>query len=118
MTVMIQTDPTPLALDANGDLRVGGSHVLLDLVIAAFNDGATPETIMQMYSTLQIADVYHVLAYYLRHKPEIDEYLRQREERAVVVRQKIEAKQQDLTDVRARLLSRRAQMEASHASAG
>jgi uncharacterized protein (DUF433 family) len=115
MTLAIQTEPTPLTMDAHGDLRVGSSRVLLDLVVSAFNNGATPEMIVQMYSTLQLADVYQVTAYYLRHRAEIDDYLRQREQHAAEVRRKIEATQPDLSGIRARLLSRRAQREGNNA---
>ena len=36
---------------------------------------ATPETIVQRYSTLALADVYAVVTYYLRHRSEVEEYL-------------------------------------------
>ena len=51
-----------------GGLRVGRSRVLLELVIRAFQDGATPEAIVQRYPTTTLADIYAVVAYYLRHR--------------------------------------------------
>jgi len=48
----------------------------------ALQDGATPETIVQRYSTLALPDVYAVLAYYLRHPNEVEEYLARREQKA------------------------------------
>ena len=66
-------DPPPLREDTAGALRVGNSRALLELVIRAFQDGATPETIVQRYSTLTLPDVYGVIAYYLRHRDEIEE---------------------------------------------
>jgi uncharacterized protein (DUF433 family) len=97
----------PLREDAVGTLRVGDSRVLLDLVIRAFQDGATPETIVQRYSTLELPDVYAVIAYYLRHRDEVEEYLARREQMAEEVRQRIENQHGDLSEIRARLLAQR-----------
>jgi uncharacterized protein (DUF433 family) len=106
MTLTPETEPVPLRADTNGDLHVGDTRVLLDLVVQAFDAGATPETIVQSYPSLQLADVYAVIGYYLHHRGEIEEYLRQRERRAEEVRHKIDANQPDMTGVRARLLAR------------
>ena len=90
-----------------GALRVGDSRVLLELVIRAFQDGATPESIVQRYSTLTLPNVYAVIAYYLRHRREVEEYLTRREQLAEEVRQRLETQQDDLSDIRARLLAQR-----------
>jgi len=60
---IVQAEAPPIREDADGALRVGNSRVLLELVIRAFQDGATPETIVQRYSTLARADVYAVITY-------------------------------------------------------
>ena len=65
MTFKFQTEAPPLSEDATGALRVGNSRVLLEIVVRAFQDRATPETIVQRYSTLALPDVYAVLANYL-----------------------------------------------------
>lgn len=106
MSVPIRTDPPPLRQDSSGALRVGQSRVLLELVIRAFQDGATPEAIIQRYPTATLADVYAVIAYYLRHPAEIDGYLAERERQAGEVRQRIEGRQGDLGELRRRLLPR------------
>src|SRR5439155_16835110 len=93
MTFTAQAEAPPLREDAAGALRVGASRVLLELVIRAFQDGATPETIVQRYSTLALADVYAVIAYYLRHRSEVEEYMTRREQNAEEVRRRIEAQQ-------------------------
>jgi uncharacterized protein (DUF433 family) len=102
-----QAEAPPLREDASGALRVGESRVLLELVIRAFQDGATPETIVERYATLALPDVYAVIAYYLRHRGEIEEYLARREQKAKEVRQRIENQQGELSEIRARLLARR-----------
>jgi uncharacterized protein (DUF433 family) len=97
----------PLRTDEQGSIRVGGSQVLLDIVIREFENGACPEDIAHGYLTLQLADVYAVIAYYLRHRDEVDNYLRARRAEAEQLRQKIEARQPGRSDLRAKLLARR-----------
>lgn len=107
MPFPLQADSPPLREDSAGALRVGDSRVLLELVIRSFQDGATPEAIVQQYSTLKLPDVYSVIAYYLRHRGEVEEYLARREEKAESVREQIESHQDDLSDIRARLAAQR-----------
>jgi uncharacterized protein (DUF433 family) len=107
MSFTPQVEAPPITDDGTGGLRVGGSRVLLEMVIGAFEDGATAETIVQLYPSVTLADVYAVIAYYLRHKSEIEAYLTKREKRGEEVRKKIEAGQKDLTEIRARLRARR-----------
>jgi uncharacterized protein (DUF433 family) len=107
MSVLLQTDAPPLREDSSGALRVGQSRVLLELVIRAFQDGATPEAIVQRYPTATLADVYSVIGYYLRHRSDIEQYLTQRDRQAGEVQRRIESGQRDLSDIRSRLLARR-----------
>ena len=108
MHFMVQPEAPPLHEDKAGGLRVGDSNVLLELVVHAFQDGATPETIVQRFTSLSLPDVYSVIAHYLRHRSEIDEYLSRREGQAAELRQRIESSQRDLSEIRARLARQRA----------
>lgn len=114
MVLEFQAEAPPLRQDDSGAIRVGDSRVLLDMVVHAFEDGATPEDIVSSYPTLSLADVYAVIAYLLRHPADVHAYLAERERQAADVRQRIEAYQADLPDMRARLLARRAE-RLSHA---
>lgn len=118
MNMPLQPVAIPLFDDGQGGLRVTGTRVLLERIVHAFEDGATPEGIVQSYDTLQLADVYAVLTWYLQHRAEVDDYLRKRAEEAEAIRQTIEAKQPDRAELRARLMARRAQKEAVHAPPG
>jgi uncharacterized protein (DUF433 family) len=119
MTIPIQSVAVPLFDDGQGGLRVTGTRVLLERIVHAFEDGATPEGIVQSYDTLQLPDVYAVLTWYLRHKADVEDYLRKREAEAETVRRKIEAKQPDRAELRTRLMARRqAQKEVVHAPPG
>ncbi len=106
MTSLIATETVPLAMDVDGVIRVGKTRVTLDTVIAAFLDGATPEEIVQQYPSLLLADVYAVIAYYLRRRSEVEEYLRRRREQAEKVRRENESCF-DPSGIRERLLARR-----------
>lgn len=114
----LQADPVPIREEASGALRVGETRVLLELVINAFEDRATPETIVQRYPTLRLPDVYAVIAYFLRHPGEIDEYFRRRERQAAEVRQRIDDAQGNLIEIRRRLVARRTPTGPDHAAAG
>jgi uncharacterized protein (DUF433 family) len=75
-------EPIPIYTDEHGRLRITNSRVLLDLVIYAFQMGHTPETITEQYPSLSLDDVYLAIGYYLRHRDEINTYLRQQEAEA------------------------------------
>ena len=62
----MQPEAPPLRREDSGAIRVGQTRVLLELVVHAFQDGATPEAIVQGYPTLSLAEVYAVIAYALR----------------------------------------------------
>jgi uncharacterized protein (DUF433 family) len=96
-----------MRLESSGAIRVGNSRVLLELVIRAFQDGVTAESICQRYPTVTLSEVYGVIAYYLRHRADIEQYLKEREHCADEVSKRIGARQGDLAEVRARLLSRK-----------
>ncbi len=107
MVFNVQAEVPPLSKDASGALRIGTSRVLLEIVLRAFQDGAKPEAIVQRYSTLALPDVYAVLAYYLPHPSEVEEYLARREQKAEEVRERIESQQGDFSEIRARLVTQR-----------
>lgn len=106
MTFEVVTDPIPLQIDADGVVRVGGTRVTLDTVVAAFADGATAEEIVQQYPAVSLADVYTVLGYYRRHTAAVEAYLQRRQQEHQAVRQQNEQRM-DPRGVRARLLARR-----------
>ncbi|MEW6365918.1 MAG: DUF433 domain-containing protein [Acidobacteriota bacterium] len=106
MIVTIAAEVVPLREEA-GVIRVAGTRVTLDTVISVFNAGATPEEIAQRYPTLQLADVYAVIGYYLHHRSEVDTYLHERERQADAIQKENEARFNP-SGLRERLLARRA----------
>jgi uncharacterized protein (DUF433 family) len=93
LTMLLTTPQTlslPLRTDEGGAIRVGNSRVVLDVIIREFLNGADAEAIARAYPTLELADVYAVIAYYLRHREEVDDYLRDRRLEAQRLREEIE----------------------------
>jgi uncharacterized protein (DUF433 family) len=105
MSLVLERETPPLQEDPTGAIRVGNSRVLLETVIRAFQDGASPESIVHRYSSLSLSDVYNVIGYYLRHKDNVEVYLHQREQLAESVKQKLSGIQPDLSSIRSRLLT-------------
>jgi len=106
MDLEIEKETIPLAADPDGVIRVGGTRVTLNTVVAAFTDGATPEEIGAQYPSLDLADIYAVIAYYLRRREAVEAYLRERDEQRRAVRAENESRF-DPHGVRDRLLARR-----------
>jgi uncharacterized protein (DUF433 family) len=79
-------------VDEGGVVRVGNTRISLALVVEQYENGMTPEDMIRAYDTLDLADVYAVIAYYLRHRDEVRDYLKRREAEADSLRAKIESK--------------------------
>jgi uncharacterized protein (DUF433 family) len=90
-TMEFEATPVPLRMTDDGIIMVGRTRVPIDTVIHAFCRGETPEEIMQSFSTLELPEIYAVIAYYLHHRPELDAYLARREEEHEALRREIEA---------------------------
>lgn len=65
----------PLRVDLGDVIRVGQTRVTLLTLILDFQQGASPEEIVNHFSTLRLSDVYTVLGYYLDHKDKIDAFV-------------------------------------------
>lgn len=86
MSLAAKPESIPLAVGEGGVAYVGGTRVTLDTVVAAYERGASPEEIVSRYTTLELADVYAIITYYLRHRKEVEDYLRERMEKAGGIR--------------------------------
>jgi uncharacterized protein (DUF433 family) len=89
--IPLHAEPPPLRVDEGGAVRIGKSRVSLDLVVEQYENGMAPEDLVRAYDTLHLADVHAVIAYYLRHREEVQTYLKRREVEAKALRAKIEA---------------------------
>ena len=88
-TPLLEPMIVPLSRDDAGALRVGQTRVLLEIVMRAWHAGATPEEIVQAYDTLQLSDVYAVVAWSLNNDTVVNEYLATREQIATEIQNEL-----------------------------
>lgn len=112
----LHADLPPLRVDGGGVVRIGDSRISLDLVVEQYENGMSPEDLVRAYDTLELADIYAVIAYYLRHRDEVRGYLKRREVEAATLRAKIEAERPRIA--REELLARRRAREPDNAPTG
>jgi len=114
MTLTVETDAVPIRTDSSGTVRVGQSRVPIDSVVFSYLEGATADEIADQFPSLELADIYATIAYYLRHREQVDEYLRQREVEADQLRQEIELRCPP-AGLRERLVARRQRQQEQQA---
>ena len=66
-------------VDEHGVMRVGESRVMLDSLVASFEQGYAPETIQQQFPALSLKEVYGAITFYLAHCDGVQAYLRRQE---------------------------------------
>jgi uncharacterized protein (DUF433 family) len=104
--VAIEPEPVPLVRDEAGRLMVPGTRISLDVLVAAFKRGKTPEVIHDSYETVPLADVYAIFTYYLRHRAEVEAYLAEQESEGAEIQVQIEDEYPLNEGLRAKLLAR------------
>lgn len=90
-------------------MRVTGSRVTLDTLVAVFKKGATAEQIQGSFPSLSLRQMHGAIAYYLDHQEEIEAYLKERQAEAYEIRRQIES-QQRYNELREKVRRRRAQL--------
>lgn len=103
--VAIEPEPVPLTRDRAGRIMVPGTRISLDVLVADFKHGKTPEAVHEAYRTVPLADVYAIFAYYLRHRGEVEAYLAEQEHEGAEIQAAIEANDPP-EGMRAKLLAR------------
>ena len=101
----VPPEAVPLRLWPGGSVRVGKSRVSLDTVIGEYQNGLSPEEIVRAYDSLDLADAYAAIAFYLRNREKVDAYLAEGERRAEESRAYFESRCPPIT--RAELMARR-----------
>jgi uncharacterized protein (DUF433 family) len=105
----LNPEQVPIRVNADGVALVGQSRVRLEVIIAAFHQGDSPEQIADSFDVLPLATVYGVLAYYLHHRQEVDDYLQHQSNIALALRQDLESKAPQMFTLRQQLLNRKKQ---------
>lgn len=90
--------PSPFTLDVplrveaeTGRVRFVDSRIPIDTVVHAYNRGEPPAAIAVNYPTLSEQAIHAFIAYYLRHKEQVDAYLRAWDEHANAVQEIVES---------------------------
>jgi len=65
--------------DEHGVMRVANTRVMLDSIVAAFEQGHSPETIRNQYPSLTLEQVYGAITYYLANRDEVLDYLKRQD---------------------------------------
>ncbi len=105
------TITVPISTDKDGNIRIGGTRVTLEVVIARYQQGYTPEQINGGFPTLRLADIYALITYYLYHKDEVEAYLLKQKQEAEQIRREIEAKNPEMFALEAKLRERLAKKQ-------
>jgi uncharacterized protein (DUF433 family) len=72
---MTETAPAYVEQIAAGGWRVAGTRVSLDSVVHAYWQGQQPEAIAADFPALTLEQIHGAIAFYLRHRAEVDQYL-------------------------------------------
>src|SRR4051812_22336461 len=115
-TLHLDSERPPLRVDEGGVVRVGDGRLTLDLIVEHYENGMSPVEMVRAYDTLDLADVYAVIAYYLRHRDDVQAYLKRRREEADALRRKVEAARPRIG--REELAARRSAAEKDHTPVG
>lgn len=66
---------SPYVDQQDGALRIAGTRVGLDTIVAAYQEGEPPEQIVESFPTVTLAQAYGAIAYYLENKKLIDDFI-------------------------------------------
>jgi uncharacterized protein (DUF433 family) len=110
-SLVLEPRAIPLTRLDNGTWRVTGTRIALELVVEQYKAGSTPAQIVDAFDSLRLSDVYVLIAYYLDHEADVEEYLREQDVKAEEIRRRIEATQPPRPGFREELLRRKALMD-------
>jgi len=63
-------------VDEHGAMRIGNSRVMLDSIVAGFEQGHSPETLQQQHPAPSLEEAYGAITFYLAHTDEVHTYLK------------------------------------------
>ena len=91
MIALETTQNLPLTQTEQGTIRITGSGVNLEAIVYQYKQGESAEAIHESFPSLRLADIYAVISYYLNHREQVNDYLRDQEKKARTVREDIES---------------------------
>ena len=102
-------DTVPLTQWDDGTVRVIGSRVTLDTLVARFEVGDTFEEIHEGFPTVSLAQINAIIGWYLDHKAEADEYINEGEAEEEKILQELQSRPESIA-FREKLRALREQM--------
>ncbi|MBI3411804.1 MAG: DUF433 domain-containing protein [Planctomycetes bacterium] len=72
---MAENQPEYVMQSPSGGWRVAGTRVSLDSVVYAYWSGRLPEAIVADFPLLTLEKVHGAIAFYLRHRAAVDQFL-------------------------------------------
>ena len=84
------TDGVPLH-DPDDNVRVIGSRVTLHTIVGRFNQGNTVDEIHEGFPSVSMEQINAIIAWYLKNRADVDEYIREIDEEGEKLRREIES---------------------------
>jgi uncharacterized protein (DUF433 family) len=103
------TDGVPLHETSDGNIRVIGSRVTMPIVVGAYRMGDSPAYIQECYPTLTLDQINSIIAWYLKNRADVDEYIREVDEQVEELFREIESRPESIA-FREKMRSFREQM--------
>ena len=97
--------------ERNGGYYLAGTRIYLDSIVQCFNEGLSPETILEEFETLTLTQVFGAITYYLENQPAIDAYRVRQQRRFEVTRRDASPPPENLGQ---RLAAAREQLHSGH----
>jgi uncharacterized protein (DUF433 family) len=99
--------PEYLIQDADGYIHMTGHRIGLHDLVFYYNEGYSPEALLEAFPTLSLALVHKVIAFYLEHSVDVNAYVAGCE--VEMERQRaVAARGPDMAELRRRLVAKRA----------
>jgi len=103
---------SPYIEERDGGLYLAGARVSLDSVVISFQEGDSPEQIVESFSTLKLSQVYGAIAYYLENEKMVNEYIAEGERE---LQRTIPPLSQQAPELYARLMAAREEIRSKRA---
>lgn len=101
---------TPLEVWEDGSIRITNSRITLDVIVRQFRLGATAEQIQEDFPSLNLREIYSVLAFYLQNRDFVEDYLRKQMEESQVTKDFVEERL-PTEDLRASIRARQHELQ-------
>lgn len=85
-----QDQPVLERWQEDGSIRVAGTAVKFHVFLDGYLAGESPEQLARGHPDLSLATIYRLIAYYLEHRAEIDDWLSELDKQAAEVMRKLE----------------------------